>query len=137
MFDRVLSYCGFTTVLGPGILQRALGDDGVVREKATATDFRRALPRLEARMKAYMPAEDVARRIRRIVGYLAFVEGDLDFDDEHAFSRVGHNYQQLKARAEAAERLSERSPRPVSGVQDRADVADSAPARPRDAGEKK
>ncbi len=129
MFERVLSYCGFTAVLGPGILQRALGDDGAARETATAADYRRALPRLEARMKAYMPAEDVSKRIRRIVGYLAFVDGDLDLDDEFAFSRVGHNYQQLKERAEAAaERppASERAPRAVSGVQDRADAAAAA-----------
>ena len=129
MFERVLGYCGFSSVLGPGILQRALADEGVTREAATAADYKRALPRLEGRMKAYMPAEDTGPRIRRIVGYLAFVEGDLDFDDDHAFSKIGHTYQQLKAR--------ELATRSVSGVVERAETVTPEKPESRDASEKK
>jgi len=98
IFERVLSYCGFEGSLGPGVLSRALADGGVTKTSATVADYRRALPRLEARMRAYFAAEEVARRTRRIVGYLTFADGDLDFDDEQAFSKVGHNYEEMKKR---------------------------------------
>lgn len=137
MFERVLAYCGFSSVLGPGILARALDDEGVAKDTATVVGYRRALPRIEARMAVYLPADDVARRIRRIVGYLAFVEGELDFDDEQEFSKIGHSYAELKARAEAEEagRSSQVPSRAVSGVIERANVPDGA--RARDASEKK
>ena len=134
MFERVLSYCGFSAVLGPGVLARALADEGVMKETATVADYRRALPRIEARIAVYLPAEELPRRVRRIVGYLAFVEGELDVDDEQTFSRIGHSYQELKARAEAA---GSRPPTPrVSGVVLRDGELEAAAARARGKSEK-
>ena len=108
LFERVLTYCGLAPMIGPGIVQRALADEGANAATATPADYRRALPRLEARLRAYYKDTEIARRSRRIIGFLAFAEGELDFDDELSFSTVGRTYQELKAEEErrAATRTS-------------------------------
>ena len=66
VFQRVVELCGFSEVLGPGIVRRALADEGGDPLSPTTDDFRRALPRLEKRMRAYMPDAEAQARARRI-----------------------------------------------------------------------
>ncbi len=116
IFDRVLSYCGFTDVLGPGILVRALTDEGVDKQSATVNDYRRAVPRIEARMKAYLDADEVAHRLRRIMGYLAFVDGEIDEDDERVFSRIGRAHAADKGPMGASGKKGSRELTPAAGT---------------------
>lgn len=76
LFAKVLSMTGLSEVLGPGILRRALADEGVTPEQAEPAHYQRALPRLEARMRAYMPADLAQKHAQRIAGYLALAAGE-------------------------------------------------------------
>jgi hypothetical protein len=76
LFAKVLSMTGLSEVLGPGILRRALADEGVTPEHAEPEHYQRALPRLEARMRAYMAPEVAQRHARRIAGFLALAAGE-------------------------------------------------------------
>ncbi|HMU38324.1 MAG TPA: hypothetical protein PKE31_04880 [Pseudomonadota bacterium] len=61
---------GLSQLLAPGVLRRALVDCGVTPENATARDFLKALPKLEARMRAYLLPDEVERRLlqmRRLI----------------------------------------------------------------------
>ena len=70
LFDRVLALCSFSDLLGPGTVRRALNDAGVNIARATVEDYERALPRLAARLRAYVPAEDANQRVRRVAVFL-------------------------------------------------------------------
>lgn len=57
---------GLSPLLAPGVLRRALSDSGVQQERATPRDYLKALPKLEARMRAYLQPDDVEQRLRAI-----------------------------------------------------------------------
>lgn len=59
--SELLRLCGLSTLLGPGLLRRALADAGA-SSPPTAKDLLNALPRLESRMLAYLPPEEVRER---------------------------------------------------------------------------
>ena len=54
---------GLSSLLAPGVLRRALSDAGVNPELAGPRDFLKALPKLEARMRAYLTPSDVEQRL--------------------------------------------------------------------------
>jgi hypothetical protein len=58
---RAVSALGFSPIIGPGLLRRALADAGVEASEATVDDYRRAFPEIEARVRAYIPTEASAR----------------------------------------------------------------------------
>jgi len=67
---EILRLCGLSALLGPGLLRRALADAGA-STPPTAKDILRALPKLESRMLAYLPADEVrdrSARMRRLLG---------------------------------------------------------------------
>jgi len=66
LFQRVLVLCGLSPLLGPGTLRRALKDVGAEPENATIDDYCRAIPRLEARLKAFLSESEAAQRARSI-----------------------------------------------------------------------
>jgi hypothetical protein len=74
LFEKVVSLCGVSAVLAPGLVRRALGDGNISVESATVADYKAALPRLLARLRAYMPEEEAQKHARRIAGLLASIE---------------------------------------------------------------
>ncbi len=54
---------GLSSLLAPGVLRRALADTGVNPELAGPRDLLKALPKLEARMRAYLTPADVEQRL--------------------------------------------------------------------------
>ncbi|WP_394823241.1 hypothetical protein [Pendulispora albinea] len=66
LFRRVLALCGLSPLLGPGTLRRALKDVGADPETATIDDYYRAIPRLEARLRAFLSESEAAQRARTI-----------------------------------------------------------------------
>lgn len=106
LFEKVLEMSGFSSVLGPGILKRALKDEGASPETATTADYRAALPRLQMRMQAYLPEKEAASRARRIAGMLAHADGEIETEDEAEWSRFGRSVQILQ---EVRRRLAESS----------------------------
>lgn len=70
LFEKVVELCGVSTVLAPGLVRRALLDGKVHVEDATVDDYRAALPRLLARLRAYVPEDEAQRRARRIAALL-------------------------------------------------------------------
>jgi hypothetical protein len=54
---------GLSPLLAPGVLRRALTDSGVAPGLAGPRDFLKALPKLEARMRAYLTPTDVEQRL--------------------------------------------------------------------------
>lgn len=61
MFAHVMREAGLSAVLGSGLIARSLRDVGASVDTASAADYARALPRLEARLKTYLDPEEVAR----------------------------------------------------------------------------
>lgn len=96
LFEEVLELCGFSAVLGPGILRRALKDRGVTPATATTTDYRAALPRLEARMRAYMPDEEAASRAGRIAAFLEQTDGEFGGQGAEEPSGFGRSVEILR-----------------------------------------
>jgi hypothetical protein len=109
-FDKIVEMCGFSSVLGPGIVRRALKDEGTTPEAATADDYLKALPRLEQRMRAYMPPTDAESRARRVAGFLAHSEGKIESEDEKDWSMFGRSVEILKM---AREKLSDSAEIPI------------------------
>ncbi|AKF08481.1 hypothetical protein [Sandaracinus amylolyticus] len=100
LFDKVVAASGVSAVLAPGLVKRALLDGKVQIEAATAADYRAALPRILARMRAYMPEEEAQRRARRIGAMLAQVESGrtlVEGEDETDWSLVGRVNDALRA----------------------------------------
>lgn len=112
LFEQVLELCGFSAVLGPGILRRALKDRGVTPVTATTADYRAALPRLEARMRAYMPHSDAATRARRVAAYLAHIDDELGDEPPEETSGFGRSVEILR---EVRERLRDSTEIRVDG----------------------
>lgn len=70
LFEKVVELCGVSAVLAPGLVRRALLDGKVAVPDATPADYRAALPRLVARLRAYLPEDEAQRRSRRISAML-------------------------------------------------------------------
>lgn len=104
LFETVLSLSGLSQVLGPGILRRSLKEAGADPERPTSDDFRRALPRIEARLRIYMADSEAVRRASRIAGFLAHADGELASEDPRDWSVFGKSVDILK---EARRRLSQ------------------------------
>ncbi len=67
---RIIELCGLSKLLAPGLLRRALADVGAGSPPAPS-DLLRALPMIENRMSAYLPAAEVRERsakMRRLLG---------------------------------------------------------------------
>lgn len=62
---ELIRLCGLSTLLAPGLLRRALADVGA-GTPPSAEDLLRALPKLEARMAAYLPRNEVRERSARM-----------------------------------------------------------------------
>ena len=58
---EIIQLCGLCTLLAPGLLRRALADVNAANPP-TPDDVLRALPMIEARMRAYLPPEEVQER---------------------------------------------------------------------------
>jgi len=71
--SEILRLCGLSALLGPGLLRRALADAGA-NSPPTAKDLLNALPKLESRMLAYLPADEVRDRSARMRRLLAAAE---------------------------------------------------------------
>ena len=104
LFEKVVELCGVSSVLAPGLVKRALVDGKVSVADATAADYRAALPRLLARLRAYMPEDDAQRRARRITSMLAAVEAgrSVETDDESDSTLVGRVSDALRSGTPAA-----------------------------------
>jgi hypothetical protein len=99
LFEKVVSLCGVSSVLAPGLVRRALcdgpaGPDGrkVQTDTATIEDYKTAMPRLLARLRAYMPEEEAQKRARHIGALLISIEtgreSEEDTDARAVFGRV-------------------------------------------------
>jgi hypothetical protein len=64
LFAAVADLTGIAPLLARGLLRRALLAAGVDELTARVDDYARALPKIAARMRAYLPAEEVERRLR-------------------------------------------------------------------------
>src|SRR5690349_21184620 len=89
LFDQVLTHCGLSTLIGPGILHRALADEGVDRTTATAQDYLRIMPRLGVRIRAYLAEDEVERRMRQLTRYLQVVIAGGDPGEQRIFVSTG------------------------------------------------
>ncbi len=58
---EVVSTLGFSPIIGPGLIRRALADAGVEATQARVADYRRAFAEIEARVRAYIPDEATPR----------------------------------------------------------------------------
>jgi hypothetical protein len=70
LFSRVLALCGLAELIGPGVLQRALRDAGVNPSHAGVDEYQRALPKLHARLLAYLSEPEADERVRRVAAFL-------------------------------------------------------------------
>ena len=96
LFQKICEMSGVSAVLAPGMVRRSLVDSGAHPDTASAEDYRRALPRLIARLRAYMSEEEASRRHRRIQGFLAHADGELDSEDESDWSLFGRVHELLR-----------------------------------------
>lgn len=99
LFEKVVALSGVSAVLAPGLVRRALLDGKVPVEQATAADYRAALPRILARLRAYLPEEEAQRRARRIGGLLAQIEAGrgVEGEDESDWSLIGRVQDALRS----------------------------------------
>jgi predicted chitinase len=99
LFDGVVRLCGISTVLAPGIVRRALLDQKVRPEDAEPRDYEAALPRLGARLTAYLSQPEADRQVRRIAAFLAQAnaQSSMDEEDEADWSMLGRVIDVLKA----------------------------------------
>jgi hypothetical protein len=70
LYREVVARCGLPDLIAPGTIHRALADVGADPATATKRHYRRALSRLEARMRAYLSREELSRHIRLINEFL-------------------------------------------------------------------
>ncbi|HEU4407459.1 MAG TPA: hypothetical protein VFS43_19490 [Polyangiaceae bacterium] len=63
LYRAIVDCCGLPDLLAPGTIRRALADVGADPATASKRHYRRALPRLQARMRAYLPPSELSRRI--------------------------------------------------------------------------
>lgn len=70
LFERVVEMTGVSTVLAPGMVRRALVDGRADPATAGPASYLEALPRLRARLKAYVTEVEADRRIAAIEAFL-------------------------------------------------------------------
>lgn len=70
LYREIVARCGLPDLLAPGTIHRALVDVGADPATATKRHYRRALSRLEARMRAYLPPAELSRRVGLIHDFL-------------------------------------------------------------------
>lgn len=76
LFTRVVNASGLSSIIAPGMVRRALNDVGSNPRTARASTYLRALPAIEARLKAFFPPHEIAETSHRIKAILAeFDEG--------------------------------------------------------------
>lgn len=75
LFDEIVALTGVSIVLAPGLVTRSLADAGVSVENATLDHYEEALPRLTARMRAYLPEEQAAERAQAILARIVSLRG--------------------------------------------------------------
>jgi hypothetical protein len=63
---KVFQLCGMSLVIAPGLIRRVLNDIGADPATATVHDYQRALPKLEARLRAYLPRNIAGQRVESI-----------------------------------------------------------------------
>jgi hypothetical protein len=117
LFEKVVALCGVSPVLAPGMVRRALLDGKVQVEAATPADYRTALPRILARLRAYMPEDEAQKRARRISALLGAAEAgkSIDTEDESDWSLIGRVTEALRGGAPAGARSSSERAVPKSG----------------------
>ena len=71
LFDEVVRLTGVSTVLAPGMIKRSLADGGVTVEAGRPQDYEAALPRIRARLKAYVAPDEAEARTRAIAERMA------------------------------------------------------------------
>jgi hypothetical protein len=70
LYREIVARSGLPDLLAPGTIHRALADVGADPATATRRHYRRALSRLEARMRAYLTPAELSRRIKLIDEFL-------------------------------------------------------------------
>jgi hypothetical protein len=70
LFDHVVQLTEVSSVLAPGLVRRALVDGKADPKTATPGDYLDALPRIRARLKAYISEAEADRRIERMDTFL-------------------------------------------------------------------
>lgn len=71
LFEEVIRLTGVSDVLAPGMIKRSLADGGVAVDSARAEDYEVALPKIRARLKAYVTPEEAEQRTKQIAQRLA------------------------------------------------------------------
>jgi hypothetical protein len=66
LFTDVVQAMGLSPIFGPGTLRRALADVGSVPGTARPETYLRALPHIEARMKAFLDDTAVQLGVERV-----------------------------------------------------------------------
>jgi hypothetical protein len=69
LFDELVALTGVDPTLASGAVTRALAE-GVAIDDATTSDYAEALPRLRARLKAYLPPDQAEERSQAILAHL-------------------------------------------------------------------
>lgn len=66
LLERVVSASGIAPVIARGMITRALADGGVDVDHATLAHYERALPKIGARLKAYLLPTDVDAKLAAV-----------------------------------------------------------------------
>lgn len=74
LFDELVALTGVDPTLASGAVTRALAD-GVTLDDATPSDYAEALPRLRARLKAYLPPDQAEERSQAILAHVTRIGG--------------------------------------------------------------
>jgi hypothetical protein len=101
LFDRVVALTEVSAVLAPGLVRRALVDGKVEPAAATPAHYLEALPRIRARLKAYVSEAEAERRIAAMETFLhglpkrrppAHVDADAFAEDGFDFTTQGRRW---------------------------------------------
>lgn len=66
LFGAVVEACGLSSIIAPGMVRRALRDVGSTPGAAGPETYVRALPAIEARLRAFLEPREVEEAVRRI-----------------------------------------------------------------------
>ena len=66
LLERVVAASGIASVVGRGMITRALADGGVEVDRATLAHYERALPKIGARLKAYCLPTDFDTKLAAV-----------------------------------------------------------------------